>query len=194
MRAMHDFRVLARYAVFAVFVLSVVVALAAWLLRTRRVSPFGALGRALRGASDPLIRPVEARLVRLGGNPVNAAWWLVVVVALGGIVLLSLLDWAVGTVYGITAAAGGGPRAVLAFLIGALYSILFAALLIRVIGSWFGVFRYSRWMRPAYVLTDWLVEPIRRLLPPMGALDWSPLVAWLVLWLLKQLLLKAVFF
>src|SRR5437899_3163904 len=85
-----------------------------------------------------------------------------------------------------------GPRAVLAFLIGALYSVLFAALLLRVIGSWFGLFRYSRWMRPAYALTDWLVEPIRRLLPPMGALDWSPLVAWLVLWLLKQLLLNVV--
>jgi len=132
------------------------------------------------------------RLVRLGGNPVNAGWWLVVVVALGGVVLLSLLDWAVGLFYGISAAAGGGPRAVLAFLIGALYSVLFAALLLRVIGSWFGLFRYSRWMRPAYALTDWLVEPIRRLLPPKGALDWSPLVAWLVLWLLKQLLLNVV--
>jgi len=189
---MHDFRVLVRYAVFAVFVLSVVVAFTAWLVRARRVSPFGALGRALRAASDPLIRPVEVRLVRLGGNPVNAGWWLVVVVALGGVVLLSLLEWAVGLFYGISAAAGGGPRAVLAFLIGALYSVLFAALLLRVIGSWFGLFRYSRWMRPAYALTDWLVEPIRRLLPPMGALDWSPLVAWLVLWLLKQLLLNVV--
>ena len=189
---MHDFRVLVRYAVFAVFVLSVVVAFTAWLVRARRVSPFGALGRALRAASDPLIRPVEMRLVRLGGNPVNAGWWLVVVVALGGVVLLSLLDWAVGLFYGISAAAGGGPRAVLAFLIGALYSVLFAALLLRVIGSWFGLFRYARWMRPAYALTDWLVEPIRRLLPPMGALDWSPLVAWLVLWLLKQLLLNVV--
>jgi len=190
---MLDLHTLARYAVVAVFTLSVVIAFAAWLVRARRVSPFGALGRALRAASDPLIRPVEARLVRLGGNPVNAGWWLVVVVAVGGVVLLSLLDWAVGIFSGISAAAGGGPRAVLAFLIGALYSVLFAALLLRVIGSWFGLFRYSRWMRPAYALTDWLVEPIRRLLPPMGALDWSPLVAWLVLWLLKQLLLNVVF-
>src|SRR5207244_10650508 len=98
---MHDFRVLVRYAVFAVFVLSVVVAFTAWLVRARRVSPFGALGRALRAASDPLIRPVEMRLVRPGGNPVHAGWWLVVVVALGGLVLLSLLGWAVGVVYGV---------------------------------------------------------------------------------------------
>src|SRR5256885_11883894 len=115
---MHDFRVLVRYAVFAVFVLSVVVAFTAWLVRARRVSPFGALGRALRAASDPLIRPVEMRLVRLGGNRVNAGWWLVVVVALGGVVLLSLLDWAVGLFYGISAAAGGGARAGPAGLVG----------------------------------------------------------------------------
>src|SRR3989442_14714912 len=168
---MHAFRVLVRCAVFGVFVLSVVVAFTAWLVRARRVSPFGALGRALRGASDPLIRPVEVRLVRLGGNPVNAGWWLVVVVALGGVVLLSLLDWAVGLFYGISAAAGGGPRAVLAFLIGALYSVLFAALLLRVIGSWFGLFPYSPWMRPAYALTDLLGAAIPPLPPPAGAAD-----------------------
>src|SRR2546422_11154422 len=78
---MPDLHTLARYAVFAVFVLSVVVAFASWLVRARRVSPFGTLGRALRALSDPLIRPREARLGRLGGNPVNAGWGLVVVVA-----------------------------------------------------------------------------------------------------------------
>src|SRR2546427_10670759 len=81
---MPDLHTLARYAVFAVFVLSVVVAFASWLGRARRVSPFGTLGRTLRAMSDPLIRPVEARLVRLGGNPVNAAWGLVVGVAAAG--------------------------------------------------------------------------------------------------------------
>jgi len=189
---MHDFRALARYAVFGIFALSAAIALASWLVRARHVSPFGALGRMLRAVSDPVIRPVEGRLVRLGGNPVNAGWWLVVVVAIGGVVLLSLMDWIVGTFYGLSRAAGGGPRAMLAFLIGAVYSVLFAALLLRVVGSWFGAFRYSRWMRPAYALTDWLVEPIRRVLPPMGAVDWSPLVAWLALWVLKQVLLSVV--
>jgi YggT family protein len=58
-----------------------------------------------------------------------------------------------------------------------------------VIAGWFGLFRYSRWIRPAYILTDWIVQPIRRIVPPLGSLDMSPIVAWLALMLLRSLLL-----
>ncbi|HEU5260126.1 MAG TPA: YggT family protein [Gemmatimonadales bacterium] len=189
---MHEIQAFARYAVFAAFAVSVLIATASWLVRTRRVSPFGALGRALRGASDPLIRPVETRLVRRGGNPVHAGWWLVIVVTIAGLVLLWLMDWVVRAFHATSAAFMSGPRALLVFLIVAAFDILSIALLLRVLASWFGFFRYARWMRPAYALTDWLVEPIRRVLPPTGAIDWSPLVAWLALWIIKQLLLNVV--
>jgi YggT family protein len=183
---------LARYLVFGAFGASLLVALASWLVRTRRVSSFGILGRALRAASDPMIRPVERRLVRAGANPVHAGWWLVVVVAAAGVLGLSLLDWLIRTGGELVGALAGGPRAVLAFLIGAAYKVLFLALVLRVVASWFGFFRYARWLRPAYVLTDWLVEPIRRILPPMGTIDWSPFVAVVALWVVERLLLVVV--
>ena len=191
---MLEFQTVARYAVIGVFAVSLIAALASWLVRTQRVSPFGALGRTLRAASEPLIRPVERRLVRAGGNPVHAGWWLVVGVAAAGVVLLSLLNWLAGSLFGAGAAFAGGPRVALAFLIVLSYNVVFAALVVRVVASWFGRFRYTWWLRPAYVLTDWVVEPIRRLLPAGGAggLDWSPLAAWLALWVLKQVLLAIV--
>ncbi len=189
---MHEILTPVRYVIFTLFAVSLLTALASWLVRTRRVSPFGPLGRTLRAASDPLIRPFETRLLRLGGNPVHAGWWLVVAAAVAGVLLLSLLEWAIRTSHWAATALAGGPRDVVAFLIVTAYHVLFVALMVRVIASWFGVFRHSRWMRPVYRLTDWLVEPIRRLLPAVGTIDFSPLVAWLVLWVLKQILLSVV--
>ena len=189
---MPELQVGVRYLVFAAFAASVLVALASWLVRARRISPFGALGRALRTASDPLIRPVETRLVRAGGNPVHAGWWLVVAVAVAGVLLMTLWNWLVDTAYAVTAAFAAGPRAAMALAIVVAYRIIVAALVVRVLAGWFGYFRYARWLRPAYALTDWLVEPIRRVLPPAGGLDWSPLAAWLVLWVLKRVLLTII--
>src|SRR2546430_8095986 len=179
---MYDVHTILRILVFATFCLAALVALAGWLVRTRRVSPFGGLGRTLRSVTDPVLRPVEARLVRLGGNPVHAGWWLVVVVAVAGVLVLSLLDGIVRTAYWFYAAATGGPGALFAFLVVAAYNLLVIALAVRVVASWLGWFRYSRWIRPAYALTDWLVEPIRRLLPPAGPIDFSPPLAWLPPW------------
>ena len=189
---MPELQVAIRYLVFAAFATSVLVALASWLVRTRRISPFGALGRTLRAASDPLIRPVETRLVRAGGNPVHAGWWLVVAVAAAGVLLVTLWNWLVDTTLSVAAAYAAGPRAAIALAVDLVYRILVVALWVRVLGAWFGHFRYSRWVRPAYTLTDWLVEPIRRVLPPAGGFDWSPLAALLALWVLKRLLLTII--
>src|SRR2546422_3673190 len=188
---MYDVHTILRILVFAAFCLAAVVALAGWLVRTRRVSPFGGFGRTLRSVTDPVLRPVETRLVRLGGNPVHAGWWLVVLVAVAGVLLLSLIDWIVPTAHWVYAAAAGGPGALVAFLVVAAYNVLVIALVVRVVASWLGWFRYSRWVRPAYALPRSLVEPIRRLLPLAGPIDFSPLVAWLVLWVLRQVLLVA---
>src|SRR5436309_6242479 len=104
------FQAVLRYSVFGLVALSGFVALGSWLVRTRRVSPFGVLGRTLRSVTDPIVRPVERRLVRMGGNPTQAGGWLVVITAVAGIVLLSLAGWLVGTFQAASATASGGPR------------------------------------------------------------------------------------
>lgn len=186
---MLDTLTIARYVVFGVFALSALAALGSWLVRTRRVSPFGPLGRGLRAVTDPVVRPVERRLVRMGGNPVHAGWWLIVVVAVAGVVFLSLLGWVLQSYQTAAWATERGPREILALTVNLAYNVFFFALVVRIVASWLGWFRYARWMRPVYALTDWLIEPIRRYVPPFGMLDISPLVALLVLWGLKAILL-----
>src|SRR2546430_8184288 len=180
---MPELQVALRYVVFAAFAASVLVALASWLVRTRRISPFGALGRTFRTASDPLIRPIETRLVRAGGNRVHAGWWLVVAVAAAGVLFLSLWNWLVEAAFSVAAAYSAGPRAAIALAIDLVYSIIVVALWVRVLASWFGYFRYSRWLRPAYALTHWLLQPLRPRAPPAAGVARSPLAAWLPLWL-----------
>src|SRR5256885_9235217 len=131
---MYDLHTTLRILVFAAFCLAALVALAGWLVRSRRVSPFGVFGRTLRSATDPVLRPVETRLVRLGGNPVHAGWWLVVLVAVAGVLLLSLIDWMVRTARWFYAAATGGPGAVVAVLGVAGSNVLVVALWGRAVG------------------------------------------------------------
>lgn len=178
-----------RLVVLAVFLVALFAGVASWLVRTRRVSPFQPLGRFLRGASDPIIRPVEARVVRRGGHPAQASFWLVMVAAVGGILLISLIDWLARLSIGMQAAFAGGTRGVLVFVVRLAYGVVIVALIVRVVGQWFGVGRYTTWMRPAYWLTDWIVEPLRRVVPPVGPFDITPLVAWLLLWFLQRFIL-----
>jgi YggT family protein len=179
----------ARYAVLALFAIAVLAALGSWLVRARHISPFRGFGRGIRTATDWIIRPVERRVVRMGGNPVNAGWWLVVVVAVVGVIALSLLGWIEGKVSLAAGAAQQGPRESIVFTVNLAYNIFFYAILIRVVAAWLGWFRYNKWMRPIYALTDWIVEPIRRWVPPLGMWDISAIVALIVLYGLKQLLL-----
>jgi YggT family protein len=67
-------------------------------------------------------------------------------------------------------------------------SILQIALLVRVIGSWLGL-SYARWMRPVHALTNWIVNPLRRVVPTIGPIDITPLVAWFVLIIAERLLI-----
>lgn len=174
-----------RTLVIVALVYASAVALTHWAVRNRRLNPFGAWPRFMRRVSDPVIQPLERRIIRAGGNPQNAPLWLLGIVIGGGLLLLSLTSWLIGTAASITMVAQGGPRIWIRVLVGAVFTVLMAAILIRVIGSWLGIGPYNRWMRPVYTLTNWLIEPIRRILPPLGMIDFSPMVAWLVLYVAR---------
>jgi YggT family protein len=44
-------------------------------------------------------------------------------------------------------------------------------------------------MRVVHWLTDWLIEPLRRVVPPIGMFDVTPLVAYFILYLVRWLIL-----
>lgn len=180
-----------RGLVVAVFAYAVVVAATHWAVRSRRLNPFGGWARFVRRISEPVLKPLERRILRAGGSPSDAPLWLLGIALVGGLVLISLMHWAIGFTYELGALAQAGPRDWLIAVVSWVFRILMIALLVRVIGSWFGVSPYAKWMRPFIVLTEWLLEPLRRLLPPFGPLDLSPMVAYLLLWIAQQAVVRA---
>ena len=167
-----------------------IVALTHWAVRQRKIGPFGPWPRLVRRASDPVLLPLERRVMRAGGSPQDAPLWLLGIAIAGGLVLLSLLHWLIGMGSTIQGVVYAGPRGWIRFLVGAAFSLVMVAIFVRVIASWFGIGPYRSWMRPLVFLTDWIIEPIRRLLPPMGMIDFSPMVAWLVLWVVRGFVMQ----
>lgn len=180
-----------RVIVAGAFVLSLLVALTHWAVRSNKLQPFGAWPRFIRGWSDPLLKPIEQRLARAGGNPQSAPSWLVGLVVFGGLALISLVRWVLGFILSMIALSSSPAGLLAPTLVNYTFSLLIGALMIRVIGTWFGVGPQHRVMRIFYILTDWLVEPLQRVLPTMGPLDISPLVAYFVLSFTRTLVLKA---
>jgi YggT family protein len=161
-----------------------------WLVRTRRISPFNPVARFFRTSVDPLLAPVERRVVRAGGLPTSAPWWALVALVVGGIVLITLLGFLRGWIGGVVYAVSAGPRGVFVFLVSLTFGLLQAALLVRVLSSWFRISPYSAWIRWSFVLTEPILGPLRRVIPPFGMMDVTPIVAYFLLRILASLILS----
>jgi len=66
------------------------------------------------------------------------------------------------------------------------------AIIARALLPWFRVDPYHPVMRFLIQITEPLLAPIRRNLPTMGGLDFSPMVALLILWAVELLLQRVV--
>jgi YggT family protein len=183
---------IARIAFLASAVVTAAICIGDWAVRTRRISPFSGLARFFRGSIDPLMAPIERRLVRGGGIPSNAPWWALAAVIVGGIIVIWVLGFIRGQVETVAFAAGAGTRGVLRLIIQWIFGILQIALFARVIASWLRTSPSRWWVRWSYTLTEPLLRPLRRLIPPVGGmLDLTPLVAYFILTLLSGLVVNA---
>lgn len=158
-----------------------------WAVRARRLEPFGRWPRLVRRASDPVLVPVERRIVRYGANPQDAPFWLLGIVVVAGLILLWLFRLAAGTIVGLYLLAHNGPRAWAVAALRLVFTVLQVSIVVRVIASWFGVSPHRWWMRAVHRLTDWIIVPLRRVLPTFGPIDISPIAAYFLLFLLERI-------
>jgi len=175
-----------RVALFVAAVVMGIVALVDYLVRTRRISPFSGVARFFRRSVDPLMVPVERAVMRAGGQPAAAPWWSLVAVVVGGLILLFLLD-IVGGLLQQLALGVSDPRILPIIFVSWAFKLVELALIVRVLSSWLPISPYSRWIRWTYPLTNWILVPLRRVIPNLGMIDITPIVAYLLLsWILER--------
>jgi YggT family protein len=162
-----------------------------WAVRTRRINPFNSVARFFRSTIDPFIAPVERRVVRAGGSPSAAPWWALVVAVVAAILLITLLGFLRAQIAAVEFATAAGTRGLFALLVSWTVAFLQIALLVRVLSSWFSASPYSPWIRWAYGATEWILRPLRAVVPMLGPIDITPIVAYFVLGLARGLVLSA---
>jgi YggT family protein len=181
-----------RVGLFGLAVVLAVLCAVDWLVRTRKLSPFGAVARFMRTTVDLLLRPIERRVVRAGGLPSNAPWWALAAVALAGIVLLSLLGFVRSQAAFLYASLTGGPAAMIRLFIVWVFTVVQIALIVRVLLSWIPLRPGAWYWRWSFTLTEPILRPLRRIVPMIGMMDVTPIVAWLLLGLAQGLVLRLV--
>ena len=150
------------------------------------LNPFGWMSRTLRRLTDGFVVPVRGGLRGFGADPKFAPLVVILIAILLGYFLLQLVGTIGGTLIGVLQSLQAGAMiAVLGFILYGLLSIYILLIIIRIVFSWAMISYTNRIMRFLVDTTEPLLGPLRRVIPPLGWLDISPLVAFLILWLFQ---------
>lgn len=185
--AMQALREILRFVLLWAAVVMAAIAVIDWLVRTRRISPFGPVARFFRRTVDPWLQPVERRVVRAGQTPASAPWWALAVLVIAGIVLLALVDFVGGLLADLAHGIAGGPGGFARLLVYWAFALLQIAILVRVITSWLPIGPFSPWVRWSFTLSEPILRPLRRVIPPFRSIDITPIVAFFALGLVESL-------
>ncbi len=169
---------LVRFA-FDLYILAVMLR---FLLQWVRADFYNPISQFLVTVTNPPLRPLRRLIPGLGG----VDW--------ASLVLLLALAAAKLYLLGLMGGIGLRPAGLLLWACGELllqaYWIFLIALFIRVVLSWVAPAAYHPAVNLVVRLTEPLMAPARRLVPPVGGLDLSILLVFLVLYLSRILIIQ----
>lgn len=164
-----------------------------WAVRTRRLNPFGGVARFMRARVDPRLAGVERQVLRVGGHPSTTPLWALVVYAVAAILLLAAIDMLVALLREAADASSLGAWGLLVLAVRWTFAILRLALLLRVLVSWVPRYAGSRWLSWSVGATEWMLRPLRRVVPTFGVIDITPIVAYFALQIVQWMVETVVF-
>ncbi len=150
------------------------------------LNPFGWSSITIRRLTDPMIGPVRRTLARMAVDPKYAPIVAVLAAVLLGWFALQLVSSIANTAAGIMVSLGAHSLiATLGYLLYGLLGLYSLMIFIRIIFLWGAVGYNNRLMRFLINATEPLLSVLRRRVPPVGAFDISPIIAFVIVWLLQ---------
>ena len=74
----------------------------------------------------------------------------------------------------------------LAYLLNMIFNMIYFLLVARIILSWFAVSSYNEIVHLLFRITDPILAPFRRLPLQVGPIDFSPILAFIALWFIRD--------
>src|ERR1041384_4044311 len=150
------------------------------------LNPFAWTSRTVRRLTDGFVMPVRGGLRHVGVEPKFAPLVVILLV----IVLGYFTGWLAGTIGDtilgvLSATRRGAVITAVGYLIFGALTVYLILIIARVVFSWGQVSYRNRVMRFLVNITEPLLGPLRRMLPPLGWIDISPLAATLIILLLR---------
>jgi YggT family protein len=156
-------------------------------------NPFGTIGRfgfKVRKITERFVYPA-ARFLATFRVDVRLAPLITIFIAL---VLTYFFSQIIGNTFFIidgltTGVTAGKPMVVVGFILYALLSVLVLFIFIRFLSSWF-VFTRNTFLGFVKRVTDPIMIPVQKLIPPIGMFDISAMVVLIVISLLQTVVLR----
>lgn len=175
------------WAVEAAIVALVVLMILRMIANAADLNPFSWASRTIRRLSDAFVMPARRALSGFGVDPKFAPLIVILITILLGWFFLWLTEEVAATLIGlIISVQAANPIMGLGFIIYGALSVYIVFIFMRIVFSW-GMVSYSnRLMRFLVNTTEPLLGPLRRIIPPLGVMDISPIFAFLILWLFQK--------
>jgi YggT family protein len=178
------------YGVTALTVAGILLIILRAVFNYADVNPFTWSAINIKRSTDPVILPIRRMLVSMRLDPVIAPILAAVILLVVAVFVVQLIGGTLNTIAGIMYAVTSGvpknvPVAILGYLLYALIGLYELLIFARIVGSWFQMTYANRWMRFLIRMTEPLLAPLRRMIPPVRMFDVSPIVAFIILWILQ---------
>lgn len=155
------------------------------------VNPFRRSAISLKRATDPIILPIRRLLVAFRVEPKAAPFIAILLIILVGYFVVqvasSVLNTIAGILYAVSSGVPGFPIAIVGYLVFGLLGLYTLSIFVRIFLSYGGLGYGNRWMRFLIRITEPLMGPLRRKIRPVGMFDISPIIAFLILWVLQAI-------